>query len=72
MKSGFLPMFQFHTGSIKSGDQRGRTRCCEGFNSTLVRLKDSIQETIFGSNIGFNSTLVRLKGAEDGLVRKCL
>ena len=54
--------FQFHTGSIKSAGFEMLAYTVRGFNSTLVRLKESFS-TMSGQVVsGFNSTLVRLKG----------
>ena len=58
-----LDKFQFHSGSIKSyrlldADMRYRL---DGFNSTLVRLKESPVTSSPLPVVCFNSTLVRLK-----------
>ena len=57
-------MFQFHIGSIKSASSArinaARVPC---FNSTLVRLKVTIESENDDDFLSFNSTLVRLKDA---------
>src|SRR5579863_7966342 len=55
--------FQFHSGAIKGRDLRSLiASLVEGFNSTLVRLKDGDRERTPEALLRFNSTLVRLKG----------
>ena len=56
-------LFQFHTGSIKSGAEGVAFARVGRFNSTLVRLKAlSSRWAPALPSPGFNSTLVRLKG----------
>ena len=54
--------FQFHNGSIKSRAQTALQGLCQGFNSTMVRLKDFTAVSLFVIEGRFNSTMVRLKG----------
>ena len=55
--------FQFHNGSIKSVIDRADALCqVPCFNSTMVRLKETMSPSVQGPQNGFNSTMVRLKG----------
>ena len=54
--------FQFHSGSIKSGDLRQIDDFAVCFNSIVVRLKDNQCVLICRGFESFNSIVVRLKG----------
>ena len=53
--------FQFHNGSIKSESAEVVKAAQEGFNSTMVRLKEYDEHHRLLQETGFNSTMVRLK-----------
>ena len=56
--------FQFHYGTIKSGDVVDALYLHFAFNSTMVRLKANYTSMAERYGSSFNSTMVRLKGAD--------
>ena len=65
-----MAKFQFHNGSIKSSPASVKVDAViNGFNSTMVRLKEEISLFSMNGSIGFNSTMVRLKVAALSWVR---
>ena len=54
-------MFQFYLSSIKSPGRLPQEGVDDGFNSTLVQLKDSFFKRKNMEKTCFNSTLVQLK-----------
>jgi len=56
-----IPVFQFHTGSIKRYHYRKINFLGSSFNSILVQLKVSTLKTTIRAKSCFNSILVQLK-----------
>jgi len=53
--------FQFHNGPIKRQSRAPKSTERNGFNSTMVRLKATLQICELFNFCSFNSTMVRLK-----------
>ena len=55
-------LFQFHCGTIKTEAFQEVYKAIQGgFNSTVVRLKQALEQKVAKLPVGFNSTVVRLK-----------